>query len=133
MPFVLTSLQKSVEAVLLGNRLIRPDWITYGIPKSSRIHTFNLCLPTDITNVVLNGRSFVSNGKYLYFHTNRGLLKIGSGYGGTVNGKLYVHKADFYPNDIGWLGYANVSIFFALLFLNLVRQGLYYFEFRMIE
>ncbi|XP_015122961.1 E3 ubiquitin-protein ligase MYCBP2 isoform X2 [Diachasma alloeum] len=111
MPCVLTALQRSVEAVLLG-KLTRPDWITCGIPKNSRIYTFKLRLPSEMSNVTLNGRSFVSDGKYLYLHTNRGLLKIGSGYGGTVGGQLYGHKPDFYPTEIGWLGYANSSLYF---------------------
>lgn len=108
MPFVLITLQRSVEAILLG-KLARPDWIMYGVPKSSKIYTFTLSLPNEMNNMVMNGRSFVSDGKYLYLHTNRGLLKIGSGYGGTIGGQLYAHKADFYPNETGWLGYANVS------------------------
>ncbi|XP_063987126.1 E3 ubiquitin-protein ligase MYCBP2 isoform X2 [Diachasmimorpha longicaudata] len=111
MPCVLISLQRSVEAVLLG-KLTRPDWITCGIPKNSRIYTFKLRLPSEMSNVTLNGRSFVSDGKYLYLHTNRGLLKIGSGYGGTVGGQLYGHKPDFYPTEVGWLGYANNSLYF---------------------
>ncbi|KAK0177732.1 hypothetical protein PV328_001750 [Microctonus aethiopoides] len=111
MPCVLASLQRSVEAVLLG-KIPRPDWITYGVPKSSKLYTFNLRLPSDMNNILLNGRSFVSDGKYLYLHTNRGLLKIGSGYGGTIGGQLYAHKPDFYPAESGWLGYANSSLYF---------------------
>jgi len=68
-----------------------------------------LKLPNEINNMVLNERSFVSDGKYLYLHTSRGLLKIGSGHGGTIWGHIYIHNADFYPTEIGWLGYANVS------------------------
>lgn len=108
MPCVLTSLQKSVQAVLLG-KLARPDWITYGVPKSSKIYTSTLKLPNEINNMILNGRSFVSDGKYLYLHTSRGLLKIGSGHGGTIWGHVYIQKTDFYPTETGWLGYANVS------------------------
>lgn len=107
MPHVLISLQRSVHAVLLG-KLARRDWITYGVPKSSKVHTSTLKLPNDMNNVVLNGKSFVSDGKYLYLHTNQGLIKIGSGYGGTIWGHVYAHKSDFYPSEIGWLGYANV-------------------------
>lgn len=109
MPCVLTSLQRSVQAVLLG-KLARPDWITYGVPKCAKIYTSTLKLPNEINNIILNGRSFVSDGKYLYLHTSKGLLKIGSGHGGTIWGHIYVHKADFYPTETGWLGYANVSI-----------------------
>lgn len=108
MPYVLTSLQRSVHAVLLG-KLVRPDWITYGVPKCSKIYTSTLKLSSEMNNMVLNERSFVSDGKYLYLHTTRGLLKIGSGHGGTIWGHTYIHKADFYPTETGWLGYANVG------------------------
>lgn len=121
MPCVLTSLQRSVHAVLLG-KLVRPDWITYGVPKCSKIYTSMLKLPNEMNNMVLNERSFVSDGKYLYLHTSRGLLKIGSGHSGTIWGHVYIHKADFYPTEIGWLGYANVSctlIFVSARFNNM--------------
>ncbi|XP_058809373.1 E3 ubiquitin-protein ligase MYCBP2-like [Phymastichus coffea] len=111
MPIVLTSLQRSVHAVLLG-KLARPDWITHGVPKNSKIYSATLTLPSEINNLVLNGRSFVSDGKYLYLHTNRGLFKIGNGHGGTIWGHVYVHKPDFYPSEIGWIGYANSSLYF---------------------
>ncbi|XP_017880442.1 E3 ubiquitin-protein ligase MYCBP2-like [Ceratina calcarata] len=111
MPCVLTSLQRSVQAVLLG-KLARPDWITYGVPECTKIYTSTLKLPNEINNVVLNGRSFVSDGKYLYLHTSRGLLKIGSGHGGTIWGHMYIQKADFYPTETGWLGYANNTLYF---------------------
>ncbi|XP_046604041.1 E3 ubiquitin-protein ligase MYCBP2 isoform X2 [Neodiprion virginianus] len=111
MPCVLTALQRSVHSVLLG-KLARPDWITHGVPKSSKINTSTLKLPNEMSNVVLNGRSFVSDGKYLYLHTCRGLLKIGSGHGGTIWGHLYAHKADFYPTETGWLGFANGLLYF---------------------
>lgn len=128
MPCVLTSLQRSVHAVLLG-KLARPDWITYGVPKNSRIYTSTLKLPNDINNIVLNGRSFVSDGKYLYLHTSKGLLKIGSGHGGTIWGHVYVHKADFYPTETGWLGYAKVSYNFINDFDLLFQKNINIFMF----
>lgn len=57
MPCVLTSLQRSIHAVLLG-KLVRPNWITYGVPKCSKIYT--LKLSNEMNNMVLNERSFVS-------------------------------------------------------------------------
>jgi hypothetical protein len=107
MPMVLTSLQRSVHAVLLG-KLAWPDWITHGVPKTSKIYTSTLKLPNEINNLGLNGRSFISDGKYLYLHTNCGLFKIGNGHGGTIWGHIYAHKPDFYPLETGWIGYANV-------------------------
>lgn len=128
MPVVLTSLQRSVHAVLLG-KLARPDWITHGVPKNSKIYSTTLTLPTEINNLVLNGRSFVSDGKYLYLHTNCGLFKIGNGHGGTIWGHVYVHKPDFYPSEIGWIGYANVSFIIDNYFRrkNLFECQLYFF------
>lgn len=136
MPCVLTSLQRSVHAVLLG-KLMRPDWITYGVPKCSKIYTSMLKLPNEMNNMILNERSFVSDGKYLYLHTSRGLLKIGSGHSGTIWGHIYVHKADFYPTEIGWLGYANVSctlmltnviVYFCVIYTKFYLQNSLYFK-----
>lgn len=107
MPSVLTTLQRSVQAVLLG-KLTRPDWISHGVTKSSKVFSSVLKVPNELSDLKLNGRSFVSDGRYLYVHTNRGLLKIGSGYDRTTFGHIYAYKADFYPAETGWLGYANV-------------------------
>lgn len=132
MPCVLTSLQRSVQAVLLG-KLARPDWITYGVPKCAKIYT--LKLPNEINNIILNGRSFVSDGKYLYLHTSRGLLKIGSGHGGTIWGHMYIQKADFYPTETGWLGYANVSIikYFLCNYIKIFLTLFFFFFFYRIR
>lgn len=62
----------------------------------------------DIHNASLNAKSLASDGQFLYLYTSKGLLKIGSGYGGTIKGHVYLHKADFHVDDRGWLGYANV-------------------------
>lgn len=121
MPCVLISLQRSIHAVLLG-KLARPDWITHGVPKSSKIYTSTLELPNELNNIVLNGRSFVSDGKYLYLHTSKGLLKIGSGHSGTIWGNLYARKADFYPTETGWLGYANVRNKLKSLIAKSIKQ-----------
>lgn len=94
--------------MLLG-KLARPEWITYGIPKNSRTYSSRLNVTSEMNNLVLNGKSFASDGKYLYLHTSCGLLKVGSGHAGTVCGHVYIQKSDFYPTESGWLGYANVS------------------------
>ena len=41
MPIILTQLQQSVHAILLGNT-VQPDWIHSGIPKSALIDTFHV-------------------------------------------------------------------------------------------
>lgn len=54
-------------------------------------------------------KSLASDGSYLYIHSNRGLFKMGSGYGGTIKAHIYAHKPDFFPNKTGWLGLAQVG------------------------
>lgn len=108
MSAVLISLQRSVQGVLLG-RLGRPDWFTHGVPASSKIQSFQARMPTEIQNIVIAIKSMASDGQYLYLFTAKGLFKIGSGYGGTVKGHVYVWKPDFYPNDKGTLVYCSVK------------------------
>lgn len=50
------------------------------------------------------------DGHYLYIHSRSGLYKIGSGFGGTNKGHVYLHRPDFYPCQTGWLGFAHVSM-----------------------
>ena len=52
-----------------------------------------------------------SDGRFLYLYTSKGLLKIGSGYGGTVKGHIYMLKVDLVADSQGWLGFANVRIY----------------------
>lgn len=49
------------------------------------------------------------DGHYLYLHNAHGLYKVGSGFGGTIKGHVYIHRPDFYPRQRGWLGFAHVS------------------------
>lgn len=107
MPAVLTSLQRSIHGILLG-KIIRPDWITNGVPRSSIIDTFHVRMPSDIQNAPLTLKSLASDGQHLYLFTSRGLFKIGSGYSGTLKGHVYVWKPDFYPNDKGSLVFCDV-------------------------
>ncbi|PNF26995.1 hypothetical protein B7P43_G12699 [Cryptotermes secundus] len=117
MPAVLTALQRSVHGVLLG-KVVRPDWFTHGMPKNSRIDTFHVKMSGDMHTASLSAKSLASDGQFLYLYTSRGLFKIGSGYGGTIKGHVYLHKTDFHVDDKGWLGYANVSnsFFFSVSF-----------------
>lgn len=108
MPAVLVSLQRSVHGVLLG-KVARPDWLSHGVPHNSKIETFAVRMPSEIQNTILTLKSLASDGQYLYLFTGRGLFKIGSGYGGTVKGHVYIWKPDFYPNDKGALVFCGVS------------------------
>lgn len=54
-------------------------------------------------------RSLASDGHFLYLYSSRGLFKIGSGHGGTIKGHIYYNVPDFFHDERGWLGFANVS------------------------
>lgn len=110
MPAVLSSLQRSVQGVLLG-KMIRPDWITHGVPKNSKIDSFIVKMPHDLQNVMLTLKSLACDGQYLYLFSSSGLFKIGTGYGGTLKGHVYFWKPDFYPNDNGTLVFCTVQYF----------------------
>lgn len=107
MPAVLTSLQRSIHSVLMG-KVLKPDWIMHGVPESSNIDSFTIRMPSDIQNTPPNFKSMASDGQYLYLFTTAGLFKIGTGYGGTLKGHVYVWKPDFYPNDKGTLAFCAV-------------------------
>ncbi|KAJ8975749.1 hypothetical protein NQ317_015371, partial [Molorchus minor] len=113
MPLVLSSLQRSVHGVLLG-KIIRPDWITHGVPSNSIIDHFVVRLPAEIHNVQLKLKSLACDGQYLYLFTSKGLLKIGSGYGGTLKGHIVMWKPDFYPNDSGNLVFCAENLYLKL-------------------
>ncbi|KAB0796834.1 hypothetical protein PPYR_10895 [Photinus pyralis] len=129
MPGVLTALQRSIHGILLG-KTIRPDWITHGVPHTSKIDSFQVRMPSDVQNVPLTLKSLATDGQYLYLFSSRGLFKIGSGYGGTLKGHVYIWKPDFYPNDKGSLVYCDNNLYLKLIgrrggeFLIIERQGL---------
>ncbi|KAG5884565.1 hypothetical protein JTB14_006591 [Gonioctena quinquepunctata] len=113
MPAVLSSLQKSVHGVLLG-KIVRPAWITHGVPATSKIESFSVKLPNELLNHHMKMKSLTCDGQYLYLYTSRGLLKIGSGYGGTIKGHVVLWKPDFYPNDNGSLVFCDGNLYLKL-------------------
>ncbi|KAK9891452.1 hypothetical protein WA026_014685 [Henosepilachna vigintioctopunctata] len=113
MPSVLAALQRSVHGVLHG-KIQRPDWITHGIPASSKTNSFFLQTMNEIQNMQLNPKSLAMDGLYLYLFTSKGLFKIGSGYGGTLKGHVYLWKPDFYPNDNGSLVFCAGKLYLKL-------------------
>ncbi|XP_025833228.1 E3 ubiquitin-protein ligase MYCBP2-like, partial [Agrilus planipennis] len=129
MPAVLTSLQRSIQSVLLG-KVARPDWLTCGVPNNSKIDSFIAAIPSEVHSSPLALKSLASDGQYLYLFTNKGLFKIGSGYGGTIKGHVYFYKPDFYPNDKGTLVFCGENLYLKLIgrrggeFLTVERQGL---------
>uniref|UniRef100_A0AAR5Q5P7 PHR domain-containing protein n=1 Tax=Dendroctonus ponderosae TaxID=77166 RepID=A0AAR5Q5P7_DENPD len=113
MPVVLSSLQRSIHAVLLG-KMIRPDWLTHGVPTTSKIDSFLITTSADLHNLAIAPRSLAFDGQYLYLFSSRGLFKIGSGYGGTVKGHVVQWKPDFYPKDTGGLVFCGGKLYLKL-------------------
>lgn len=63
-----------------------------------------------LENGTLGNNAMASDGCFLYIHSSPGiLLKFGTGYGMTIRGHLYAQRSNFYPNDKGWLGIAEVG------------------------
>ncbi|MPC41566.1 E3 ubiquitin-protein ligase MYCBP2 [Portunus trituberculatus] len=109
-PVILTYLQRSVHAVLLG-KTSRPDWLLCGVPKAALIDRFTVKIMTD-GEESKEDSTMTCDGHYLFVHNAHGLFKIGSGFGGTMKGHVYIHRPDFYPRQRGWLGFAHGDVFY---------------------
>lgn len=80
MPTILNSLQRSVQAVLVGKIQIQ-DWFSNGIKKAALMHKW----PLKEISVDEDDQCLLQNdGFFLYLLCKDGLYKIGSGYSGTV-------------------------------------------------
>ena len=80
-PQIVYSLQKSVQAVLLGG-VVESDWTNQGVPSKSLIETWSLASEVPIMSTSGSVQhSITGDGNYLFLHGSFGLLKIGSGYG----------------------------------------------------
>ncbi|KFO34057.1 Putative E3 ubiquitin-protein ligase MYCBP2 [Fukomys damarensis] len=79
-PTILNSLQRSVQAVLVGKIQIQ-DWFSNGIKKAALMHKW----PLKEVSVDEDDQCLLQNdGYFLYLLCKDGLYKIGSGYSGTV-------------------------------------------------
>lgn len=107
LPAVLSTLQRSVIAVAL-NRPTVPDILHNGIPMNSELGSFSVTHPVLSRTVTNLQPAVVADGKYLYLLYGKALFKIGSGFGGTLKGHVYVVNENFGKDANGWLGYANV-------------------------
>lgn len=77
---ILSSLQRSVQAVLVGKTQIQ-DWFSNGIKKAALMHRW----PLKEVSVDEDDHCLLQNdGFFLYLLCKDGLYKIGSGYSGTV-------------------------------------------------
>ncbi|GAM25197.1 hypothetical protein SAMD00019534_083720 [Acytostelium subglobosum LB1] len=50
-----------------------------------------------------NNATITSDGDYIYIHDSCGLAKIGTGYFGTHQGRIYARNGHWYPREKGWL------------------------------
>ncbi|XP_013400127.1 E3 ubiquitin-protein ligase MYCBP2 [Lingula anatina] len=111
-PGILVSLQRSVQAVLLG-RTYGPDWLTCGIRRKALVDKVHLT--EDKGQGESPHSAIASDGQYLYIHTKHGLSKVGSGYSGTIRGHVYGCNPSFHNKDRGWLEFANEKLFYRSL------------------
>ncbi|XP_033631426.1 E3 ubiquitin-protein ligase MYCBP2-like isoform X2 [Asterias rubens] len=109
-PSILSALQRSVLAVLLGKTHF-PDWLTSGIPNQSQLDSWQV-KEIEIDACCDNNSAIASDGSYLYIHTGTGLYKIGSGYSSTIKGHIYAVNRDFHLHERGWLGVARGQLLY---------------------
>ncbi|XP_039221583.1 E3 ubiquitin-protein ligase MYCBP2 isoform X8 [Crotalus tigris] len=104
-PAILNSLQRSVQAVLVGKIQIQ-DWFSSGIKKATLMHKWAL---KDISVDEDDPTLLQSDGYFLYLLCKDGLYKIGSGYSGTVRGHIYnsTSRIKNRKEKKSWLGYAQ--------------------------
>eukprot|EP00094_Tigriopus_californicus_P010528 TCALIF_10156-PA protein Name:"Similar to MYCBP2 E3 ubiquitin-protein ligase MYCBP2 (Homo sapiens)" AED:0.02 eAED:0.04 QI:14/0.77/0.5/1/0.88/0.8/10/0/4914 len=107
MPGILVSLQRSVLSVMLGQKR-HPNFLTGGVLKSSVLDSFPVHFGGRLPSFVYG---MASDGSFLYLHTCQGLFKVGSGYGGTVKGRVYLYQSDFEARP-GWLLHAQGHLYF---------------------
>uniref|UniRef100_A0A8D0G2L9 E3 ubiquitin-protein ligase MYCBP2 n=1 Tax=Sphenodon punctatus TaxID=8508 RepID=A0A8D0G2L9_SPHPU len=115
---ILNSLQRSVQAVLVGKIQIQ-DWFSNGIKKAALMHKWPLKeISVDEDDQCL----LQSDGFFLYLLCEDGLYKIGSGYSGTVRGHIYnsTSRIKNRKEKKSWLGYAQLLPFPTLLLLHCI-------------
>ncbi|XP_065845558.1 E3 ubiquitin-protein ligase MYCBP2-like isoform X3 [Oscarella lobularis] len=113
-PGILVALQHSVRAFLLGGAGSQ-GWNKSGVQNDMLIDRFQLKqIPSggDGTEADVGNGSLTSDGQYLYICTRVGLLKIGSGYCGTVRGQVYAANEDFHTGSKGWLGFVRGKLYY---------------------
>eukprot|EP00095_Tigriopus_kingsejongensis_P005847 maker-scaffold697_size109876-snap-gene-0.24 protein:Tk05847 transcript:maker-scaffold697_size109876-snap-gene-0.24-mRNA-1 annotation:"e3 ubiquitin-protein ligase mycbp2 isoform x1" len=109
MPGILVSLQRSVLSVMLGSQC-HPNFLNAGVPQTALLDAFTVNFGPSVPSLVY---SIASDGSFHYLHTSQGLYRVGSGYGGTVKGRVYLHQPDFEARP-GWLLLAQGWLFFKL-------------------
>ncbi len=114
MPAILVSLQRSIISVMLG-KTDHPDVMNHGVLSSSALDCFKVNYGQSRTSAATappnKVYSMASDGTYIFLHTSSGLFKVGSGYGGTVKGRIYRHRPEF-ESGRGWIGFVRDSLLF---------------------
>ncbi|XP_076446720.1 E3 ubiquitin-protein ligase MYCBP2-like isoform X7 [Babylonia areolata] len=105
-PGILPQLQKSVQAILLGRAQL-PDWFNCGVRTQSHTAAFPLPGAAADAEDSVDNCAIASDGCYLYILNKKGLMKMGSGYGGTIKGSIVCHKEHFRSSKTPWLAYAK--------------------------
>ncbi|XP_055684525.1 E3 ubiquitin-protein ligase highwire isoform X1 [Lutzomyia longipalpis] len=113
-PLVLNTLQRSVIAVAL-NRPTKPDFLRNGIPKNCLLDQFSLANQLPATYAFNLQPSIASDGRFIYILMGRSLLKIGTGFNGTLKGYLYAVNNEFGKETNGWIGYAKNTLYYRRL------------------
>nr|XP_022909947.1 E3 ubiquitin-protein ligase MYCBP2 isoform X2 [Onthophagus taurus] len=113
MPHILTDLQRSVQSVFLG-KTMKTDYFLFGVPHQSKMLTFPITFPSSVEKNTFEFKSMTCDGHYLFIFTNQGLFKVGTSYGGTVRGHVYMYKPDFYPKDTGTILYCEGKLYIKL-------------------
>lgn len=87
----------------------KPDFYKNGIPRNSQIEQFSLKnqLPANIQYNLQP--SIAANGKYVFILTGKSLIKIGTGFNGTLRGFVYAVNNEFGKEKNGWIGFCGVS------------------------
>lgn len=113
-PLVLGSLQRSIVAVAVGHPL-RPDYLRDGVPERSLLVEFVVPEATGSSGTTTQtAAAMASAGNYIYLLlTGRGgLLKIGSGFGGTLAGFVYARNDELGRDASDWIGMCGGTLYY---------------------
>ncbi|EGG14125.1 putative ubiquitin-protein ligase [Cavenderia fasciculata] len=59
-----------------------------------------------------NIATIASDGEYIYIHDTCGLAKIGTGYNGTHQGRVYARDPNWFPKEKGWMAVIGTHIYY---------------------
>eukprot|EP01133_Synstelium_polycarpum_P005956 gene5956-6899_t len=59
-----------------------------------------------------NIATITSDGEYIYVHDTCGLAKIGTGYFGTHQGRVYARNGNWFPKEKGWIAAVGSHLYY---------------------